>query len=273
MNFKEVTFKFDPINPWAEILIAFLAEGNYDSFVELNDGLQAYIESELFDESFLDQVNKKISIELHWEVKDIEKVNWNAKWESEFEVVQIDNRCGVRASFHEPLDVEYEVIINPKMSFGTGHHATTYGMMEMMLDINFSGLKVLDMGCGTGVLAILSEQLGAVEILGIDIEEWAVENALENAQKNDCQYADFLLGDANSIQGDYHIVLANINKNILLNDLENYVAHLHKKGSVLLSGFHEIDLDDIKHKAKESNLIYQTHSVKNNWVTAHFKKK
>ena len=154
-----------------------------------------------------------------------------------------------------------------------GHHATTYGMMEMMLNINFTGLKVLDMGCGTGVLAILSEQLGAVNILGIDIEEWAVENALENAMQNDCEYTDFLLGDANSIKGDYHVILANINKNILLDDMETYVAHLCNKGSLLLSGFYEFDLDDIKRQAKESNLIYQTYSVKNNWVTAHFTKK
>ena len=194
MNYIEVSFtikasKSAEINfeMVREILVAELSGLNFESFVDTIDGLQAYIQEQDFDEQEVKALyilnSADFSIEM--EVKTIEQQNWNAEWEKNFEPIEVDGRCLVRAPFHDEKEVDFDIVIEPKMSFGTGHHATTYGMMEMMLNINFTGLKVLDMGCGTGVLAILSEQLGAVNILGIDIEEWAVENALENAMQND----------------------------------------------------------------------------------------
>ena len=160
--------------------------------------------------------------------KVIKQENWNAKWESDFQPITIGNKCGIRADFHEPLEVDYEIIITPKMSFGTGHHATTYGMIEAMIRLDFQEKKVLDMGCGTAVLAILAHQLGSNKVVAIDIEEWAYNNALENISMNGSSNILVHKGGKEKIEGEFDIILANINRNILIQDMYAYSSHFFK---------------------------------------------
>lgn len=273
MNYKEVIWKIAPLEPWREIVIAHLGEAEYDSFVETENGLKAYVREDQFEQSYLDQLCEQLEASISFEVKEVEQQNWNAQWESDFETVQIDDRCGIRASFHEPLNVEHEIIITPKMSFGTGHHATTYSMMKQMLSIDFKGKRVLDMGCGTAVLAILAEKLGATNIQGIDIDEWAYNNALENIQMNGCQEISIHIGGAEQIEGTFQGVLANINRNVLLADMKIYAEALETGGFILFSGFYTEDLAMIQQAAKDVQLDYLQHSSKDNWVAAQFVKR
>ena len=272
MVYTEVTFEFSSLEPWREILVAYIAEIDFESFEDTDSGVKAYIPSLSFDEAKLKQVCDDLGLEVKFTFKDIEDENWNEKWETNFQTVVIDNRCGIRASFHQPLDVEHEVIITPKMSFGTGHHATTFGMMANMLSIDFKGKRVLDMGCGTAVLAILAEKLGAKDVLAIDIEEWAFNNSKENTEVNGSKNIRIDLGGAEKINGQFEVILANINRNVLLTDIKLYAQHLNSGGSILLSGFYDQDLTLIKEEAFKNNLAYQSHQLKDNWATAQFQK-
>ena len=179
MNYKEVIFSFQPLQPWSEILVAYLSELDFESFEDINQGVRAYIKEDDFNFSEIESICSQFDCKIDINHKVIKHENWNAKWESDFQPITIGSKCGIRADIHEPLEVEYEIIITPKMSFGTGHHATTYGMIELMLALNFFDKIVLDMGCGTAVLAILADQLGAKKVVAIDIEECAYNNALE----------------------------------------------------------------------------------------------
>lgn len=273
MNYIEVIFKIEPLHPWQEILLAYLGELPYDSFVEQSDGLKAYIIEKDYSSSALDSICEELKAQISYTTQLVKQQNWNARWESDFQPVKVGEACGIRADFHEPLAVEHEIVITPKMSFGTGHHATTFGMMEQMLKMNFSGKRILDMGCGTAVLAILAEKLGASEVQGIDIDHWAYNNSLENLAMNQCQNIQISIGGSEQIKHSFDGILANINRNVLLNDIPTYAAALKKEGFILFSGFYSEDLALIQEKSSASGLSYVQHTNKDNWVAAQFIKK
>jgi len=270
MSFLQINLKFSPIEPWADILVAFLSDLNYESFEESEFGLKAFIENSNFSKDNLNQILTDLEVKVDYEIHNLKSENWNAKWESNFKPVIIDDQCGIRASFHSPLQVKHEIVITPKMSFGTGHHSTTSGMMKTMLDLDFINKRVLDMGCGTAVLSILSSKLGAKDVVAIDIDEWAYKNSLENIKINKSNNINVFQGDSRFIKGSFDIILANINRNVLLNDMKVYSKVIVDKGSILLSGFYQEDLSLINNKCNDLglSLISKTHC--NNWVTAHF---
>lgn len=274
MNYIEYTFKVEPLQLGSEILIAELGYAGFESFVETEEGVKAYIQKGEWNENILEEVNilqsKKFTIEFN--VEEIEQVNWNAEWEKNFDPIEVDTRCTVRAPFHPSKNFEYEIVIEPKMSFGTGHHETTFMMLQFILDNDFKGKSVLDMGCGTAVLAILVEMRGATNIDAIDYDEWCYENSLENIERNNCKYISVQLGDA-TILGNkkYDTIIANINRNILLNDMEAYVSCLNEGGSLFLSGFYNEDLKAITTCCNNLGLQFVENKEKNNWVAAKFK--
>ncbi|WP_460880812.1 50S ribosomal protein L11 methyltransferase [Pontibacter rugosus] len=213
-------------------------------------------------------------VQATYSVQKIERQNWNEEWERNFEPLFIGGEVSVRASFHEkPANAKYDIVINPKMSFGTGHHETTTLMIENQLTLNHQNKRVLDMGCGTGILAIMAGELGAAEIVAVEIEDWTVENARENAELNNYVSIDVRLGGAETIEGEapFDIILANINRNVLLEDMPAYKAVLKPQGWLLLSGFYTEDLPVLQQRCEELGLAYQSHRVKNNWVSALFK--
>ncbi|GAB3202558.1 ribosomal protein L11 methyltransferase [Pontibacter aydingkolensis] len=274
MDFIEVTLKVDA--DYADILTAELGELGFDAFVETEDGFSAYIDEDKFSEEDLKEVFQRYAalVQVDYTTQKIERQNWNEEWERNFEPLFIGGQVSVRASFHEkPAIAKYDIVINPKMSFGTGHHETTTLMIENQLALDHQGKRVLDMGCGTGILAIMAGELGAAEIVAVEIEDWTVENARENAELNGYGSIDVRLGGAETIEGDkpYDIILANINRNVLLEDMPAYKAVLIPEGWLLLSGFYTEDLPVIQQRATELGLNYISHRVKNNWVSAIFK--
>ncbi len=262
-------------NPLFDELAAFLAEIGFDSFNDDGNVLLAYIPSRDFE---ADKLHSEIPQLLHdrfsftWQI--IPDQNWNAVWEENFQPVFIDDRCYIRAPFHPVMPgAEVEVVIEPKMSFGTAHHETTALMIRYSLDIDFSNKTVLDTGCGTGVLAILAAKRNAKAVDAIDIDEWAYNNSIENTERNKTPQINVYLGDASLlIYKEYDIILANINRNILLNDIPVYEKSLNKDGLLYLSGFYLEDLDAISKKCVESGLQYVSHKEENRWVAACFMK-
>jgi ribosomal protein L11 methyltransferase len=239
--------------------------------------LLAYIPATHFSKDKLKNIqvlgdSKHFSIT--YSINEIPAQNWNAVWESNFEPIVIAGRCYVRAPFHPTKpDYEYELVIEPKMSFGTAHHETTSMMIQLMLELDLNGNSLLDMGCGTGILAIMAHKKGAGDIVAIDNDEWAFENTKENMVKNKT-VIKAMLGDAKTIAGmKFDVVLANINRNILLNDIPTYAKSINEKGQLLLSGFYENDLAAIRKKAEEYGLTYQKHLLNNDWVAVIFTKK
>ncbi|SFH34072.1 50S ribosomal protein L11 methyltransferase [Pontibacter chinhatensis] len=274
MDFLEVTLKVNA--DFADILTAELAELGFDAFVETEDGFSAYVEEDKYSQQDLEEVLARYAdfVQVEYTVQKIERQNWNEEWERNFEPLFIGGQVSVRASFHEkPAEAKYDIVINPKMSFGTGHHETTTLMIENQLTLDHQGKRVLDMGCGTGILAIMAGELGATEIVAVEIEDWTVENARENAELNGYASIDVRLGGAETIAGDepYDIILANINRNVLLEDMPAYKAVLKPGGYLLLSGFYTEDLPMIQQRCEELGLTYGSHRVKNNWVSAIFK--
>jgi ribosomal protein L11 methyltransferase len=275
MDFIEVTVHTAP--DFADMLIAEMGDCGYEAFIDTEDGFSAYITEDLFSEQQLAAVLDKYRVytPLSHEVQKIEKQNWNEEWEKNFEPLIIGNVCSVRASFHPaPQNVTYDIVINPKMSFGTGHHETTTLMLENQLALNHKHKMVLDMGCGTGILAIMACKLDAAKVVAVDVEDWTVENARENAAENDCPDIEVRHGDATAIETDepYDIILANINRNVLLQDMPVYARHLVKSGALVLSGFYTQDLPLIKEKAEQNDIRLDTVRTKNNWVSAIFYK-
>lgn len=273
MDFIEVTLKVNA--DFADILTAELGELGFNAFVDNEDGFSAYIDEDLYSKALLEDVLSRYAdyVQVTFTAQKIERQNWNEEWEKNFEPLFIGGEVSVRASFHEkPANAKYDIVINPKMSFGTGHHETTTLMIENQLTLDHNGKRVLDMGCGTGILAIMAGELGASEIVAVEIEDWTVENARENAALNGYESIDVRLGGAETIEGDapYDIILANINRNVLLDDMPAYKAVLQPKGWLLLSGFYTEDLPMIQERATELGLNYISHRVKNNWVSAVF---
>jgi len=254
-----------------EILIARLAEAGYESFVDADNGFKAYIQKSLFNQQFVDI----LVLEGHkCSVCEMEDKNWNEEWERNFEPVLIGNACYIRAPFHpERMDVKYTINIEPKMSFGTGHHETTSLMVEAVLECQMQSKRVLDMGCGTGVLAILATKLGAKNILAIDIDEWAYRNTLENITLNQCNQIEVQLGDIDLLSGKkFDIILANINRNILLKQIPAYSQCLEKGGQLLLSGIYTEDQDIIEGQAMLHQFKLKQSKVKNRWMMLKFEK-
>lgn len=279
MKYVEVSFSIMPFEPWNEIIIANLSILPYESFMEEGEYLKAYIQEQDFDPLGLKDLVLKLKINkgviINYEYKNIEQQNWNHVWESHFEPVSINDQLHILAPFH-PKDKYQGLIIEiePKMSFGTGHHQTTFLMCEEISLLSLDGKNVLDMGSGTGVLAILAEKCGAKEILAIDIESWSVENCEENAKRNNCSKIISRLGDIVDIQShSYDVIIANINKNVLLSHLPNYSNCLNTKGILLLSGFFETDTEVLILAALAENLELKSKKIKDGWAILSFKKK
>lgn len=258
-------------NNFKDVVIAELGEIGFESFLEEKSHLLAYIPTANYNESKI----RELSDQFHdfvFASKVIPQQNWNAQWESSFEPIEIDDYCFIRAPFHEPKpDYTYQILIEPKMSFGTGHHATTRLMIRLMRKVGMSGKKVLDMGCGTGVLGILAKMSGAKLIDGIDIDQWAVENTRENAHRNLVSFNSLLLGGASQINDNYDVILANINRNILLEDMAQYTMHMKNGGYLFLSGFLEADVAIIKDKAGSFNLELMHQISEDQWMAMVFK--
>lgn len=277
MKYNEFVIELHTNTPEiAEIVSAYLMYDDFDSFQFTDDNnILAYISTDFSVADTLEKLkNEPYS---NWiknvEVKQLEDKNWNQIWESSYKPVIVSDNCIVRAPFHTNLPtVEFDIKIMPKMSFGTAHHATTLLMMKYILEIeDFTNLSVLDMGCGTGVLAILVALKNAKTIWAVDNDTWAFENVKENVKANNCEHIKTFLGDA-GILGDnkFDYIFANINKNILLNDLPTYANSLNKNGNIFLSGFYLEDLDELIEKAKSVNLSFIDYKEKDNWVAAHF---
>lgn len=279
MNYIELNCTLYPKQP--EFLSAFLINGlgdlGFESFDESESFIKAYISSDSFDEETLKELIEDIPEEfgkVTWVISEIEQVNWNAEWEKNFNPVVIFNTVLIKASFHKNLpEYPYEIIVDPKMSFGTGHHATTALMVKQILGCRFENQHILDMGCGTGILAILAHKLGASQLSAYDIDEWAVSNSAENFRLNGIEKYDLQLGGAELLKGKtFDCIFANINRNILLYDLPAYTASLKPGGTILLSGFYFTDLEAIRHKTEECGLVYKNYLEKNSWVAAKFTK-
>ncbi|MDQ8747953.1 50S ribosomal protein L11 methyltransferase [Elizabethkingia miricola] len=268
-QYLEFDFKIEPVEPWNEILMAELIEQGFDSFTENPDGILAYIQAELLNEEELKNqwLLNHDEVKISYSYKEMPNINWNEEWEKNFQPINVEDKVLIRAEFHESQGLEDEIIIQPKMSFGTGHHATTYLMIQQMMDMDFHGKKVLDMGCGTSVLAIYAKKKGASDVLGIDIDEWAVENSRENAERNNTPMR-VELGTADNLgQEKFEIILANINRNILISDIPRYVEVLEPGGSLLLSGLCFFDVDDILQVCNEQNLQLQKKLQREEWVS------
>ncbi len=272
-NYFEFRFTIDPVQPASEILIAELGYLGFESFVENNDGITAYIPEEEYEDDLLVGVHilQSEEFKITYDQKEIERVNWNEEWEKNFTPIVVDDICSVRAPFHEKPDTKYDIVIEPKMSFGTGHHATTHMMIQHILKNEWVGKSVLDMGSGTGVLAILAAMKGAKTIDAIDIDNWCYLNTLENISRNDCEHINVEEGGAELLDGrEYDVILANINLNILLRDLPIYNDCLKEDGRIYFSGFYEKDLPTITEACKKYNLKYVEHFEREDWVAAKF---
>lgn len=275
MNYIEYNFEVNPLQPGSEILIAELGYAGFESFVETEIGIQAYIQKNDWNETILEdiQILKSKEFEINYTITEIEQINWNEEWEKNFEPIIVDETCSVRAPFHPKPDTEFDIIIEPKMSFGTGHHETTHMMIQHILSNNWTGKKVLDMGCGTAVLAILAEMKGAKPIDAIDIDNWCYLNSLENVERNNCKHISVYEGDASLLEGKkYDAIIANINRNILLNDIAVYAACLEKNGELYLSGFYKEDIPAIREECNKNGLDMYDVFEKNNWTAVKFVK-
>ncbi len=269
----EYNFTVKPLQPTSDILIAQLGEVGFDSFVENEEGVLAYILKDSWRGDLLSEVkileNSNFSIAYH--IKEIEQQNWNAEWEKNFEQIVVNDVCTVRAPFHPKPNTKYDIVIEPKMSFGTGHHETTHMMLQYILDYDFKGKSVLDMGSGTGVLAILTAMKNASNVDAIDIDNWCYLNALENKERNGCNEINVYEGDASLLKGKkYDIIIANINRNILLADIPKYANCLSEEGILFLSGFYVEDIPIINEKCSEVGLTFKKNIEKNNWVAVKY---
>ncbi len=273
MNYIEISIGL-PVEKrhLSEIVIAFLAEQGYESFSETEGTLNAYITEDLYNEKETGLLMN--AYDLKFTKSIIEQQNWNKEWEENFQPIVVDEKLAIKAPFHnQEFKTQYTIIIEPKMSFGTGHHATTHMMCKLMGDYDFSESHVLDMGCGTGILAIYASILGASSACGIDIDEWSYENTVENAQRNNIDNIVAIQGDVNSIPSEnFDFVFANINLNVLKRDMASYVETMSPSSILFLSGFFYKELDQIKEVCSKLGLLFVKAIEKDDWTACVFKK-
>jgi len=270
MDYIKITFA-DLQPEQKEILIAQLADAGYEGFEEKDTSLDAFINSKSFDKVIVNEISFKY--QTSYTKEKIAETNWNQVWESNFEPVIVNDYVAIRADFHKPItNTKFEIVITPKMSFGTGHHATTYMMIELMKQLNLNGRSVLDFGSGTGILAILAEKEGAKNIDAIDNDDWSIANACENFEKNNCTKIN--LRKASNAVSDirFDVVLANINKNVIIENLALLSEQLNNDGQVLLSGLLKEDKDEILSIATELSLKLKKELIRNNWIALEFVK-
>ncbi len=278
MDYLELSIELTPRDPWTEILTAELADNGFESFVETENGILAYGQLELVDSefplknTFLEA--KPSDVDVVIESKVIPQQNWNAVWESDFQPVEVEDYLTIVAPFHDRSTAKGMIIeILPKMSFGTGHHQTTWMMSKALFELETIPNEVLDMGTGTGVLAFVAERLGAKHVVAVDIEDWSVENTLENAERNDCKTIEAICGDVDVLSGrTFGLILANINKNILKAHMSSYAEMLEKNGTLLLSGFFDSDVDELVTFAEQFGLKKRGVLNKDNWAAIELNK-
>ena len=266
-------FNIEPKELGSEILIAELGEKAFESFTETETGISAFVQKDLWDEMILDDIHILQSEEftIDYTFEEIEQVNWNEEWEKNFEAIDVEGNCHVRAPFHAKTDAEFDIVIEPKMSFGTGHHETTHMMIQHLLEINVAGMKTLDMGCGTAILAILAEMKGAQPIDAIDIDNWCYLNSMENVVRNNCERISVFEGDAGLLEGKhYDMIIANINRNILLEDISKYGESLNPGGKLFLSGFYIEDIPAIEEECNLNGLKIEDELEQENWAALSF---
>ena len=266
-------FTVKPLQPGTEILIAELGYAGFESFVESEEGVVAYIQKGEWNDSILEdvQILNSDEFDITYSFEEIAQTNWNAEWEKNFNPIVVDDLCTVRAPFHEKPSTKFDLIIEPKMSFGTGHHETTHMMIQHILNNDFRDKSVLDMGCGTGVLAILAEKVGARHIDAIDIDNWCYLNSIENTERNHCHKISVYEGDVALLQGrHYDSIIANINRNILLQDISKYAECLNENGELYLSGFYEADIPMIEKECGHNMLKLQQTLKRGQWVSLKF---
>ena len=272
-NYIGYNFTVKPLQPTVDILIAELSEVGFESFVETNEGLSAYIQKSDWNKNILEdiQILNSKEFEISYTFEEIAQTNWNETWEKNFNPIIVDDVCSVRAPFHKKPNTLYDIVIEPKMSFGTGHHETTKMMIQYILKTDFENKSVLDMGCGTGILAILTEMKGAKSIDAIDNDNWCYQNSLENVERNGCKHITVLEGDAGLLKNrTYDIIIANINRNILLNDINIYASCLNKNGILFLSGFYKDDIPTIEEECQKYMLKLVEVIEENHWVALKF---
>lgn len=274
MDYIQYTFTITPPEPGSDILIALLADLGFESFTQNETGVDAYIQEEFENENLVKELVFE-DFTFSYTRTVIPKTNWNEEWEKNFSPVYVDDLVCIRAHFHPAAEnIKHDIVITPKMSFGTGHHDTTWLVSKTMFSIPFANTHVLDMGCGTGILAILAKQLGATKLLGIDIDDWSIENSIENASINNASNIDFKKGDSSILPNTetFDIILANINKNVLKKDLPSYYSCLKQDGYLLLSGFFTTDVEELKQLAQKIGFTYVESYNKNEWAVIKLKK-
>ena len=280
MKYLEFSFRTTPCTEVVnDVLSAVLADAGFESFVEQPDGLLAYIQQNLYDEASVEAAISEFPIPdtaIEYSFVEAEDKDWNEEWEKNFfQPIVIGNRCVIHSTFHHDVpEAEYDIAINPQMAFGTGHHETTSLVIGEILDSNISGKKVLDMGCGTSILAILARMKGAASCTAIDIDDWCVRNSIENIELNGVDEIEVCLGDASILadKGPFDMVIANINRNILLADMQYYVARMNEGATLLMSGFYADDIPLIKAEAERLGLTFNGYKEKNRWVVTSFKR-
>lgn len=274
MKYFEVTFSANPCNETiTDILSALTAEIGFESFIECEGGMQAYVQQSLFDEEALKNIIADFPIpdtEITYTITEPEDKDWNEEWEKNFfQPIVIEDRCVIHSTFHKDYPkAEYDIVINPQMAFGTGHHETTSSILGELLDADLKGKSVLDMGCGTSILAILASMRGADPVTAIDIDDWCVNNSRDNIALNNINNITVELGDASLLEGrkPFDVIIANINRNILLNDMAAYTACMHKGSEIYMSGFYVHDIDAIRSKGESLGLKFVHYREKNNWA-------
>jgi ribosomal protein L11 methyltransferase len=278
-DYYEYNFQLAPYEPWNEIITAYLADVGFESFVDEDPILKAYIPSENLILEDIDSIILKLAaeedlIECKYSYVEIKQQNWNALWESQFEPVYVNDQLLIKAPFHTDLNFNGLIVeIEPKMSFGTGHHQTTFLMCQEMMTMNLKGTCILDMGAGTGVLSILAEKLGADYIEAVEIESWSAENCAENATRNDCSNIVSLFGDFDVVTNrEFDVILANINKNVLKSHLAFYASRLKESGQLLLSGFFTTDNEELIYLAEKEGFNFVKSENKENWSMLKFNK-
>ena len=268
-------FFVTPRNLGIEILIAELGHVGFESFVENDNGVTAYIQKHEWNLHILDDLYILGSPEfkIKYSHHEVVQTNWNKEWEKNFNPIQVDGLVSVRAPFHKNPSLKFDIVIEPKMSFGTGHHETTHMMIQHLLALDLENKKVLDMGCGTGILAIFAEMKGAQPTDAIDIDNWCYQNSIENVQRNACKHITVLEGDSSLLKGKkYDVIIANINRNILLSDMKIYTDSLDQEGTLLLSGFYKDDMVIIESEVVKHGLVFDKMIQRNNWVALKYLK-